>query len=66
MKQEIWITLRLKGYVDADADVQKVGENLLSHLENHIREGGQAHGFMSSQPGDVLEIEEEAEIYDTE
>lgn len=63
MDQEIWITLRFKGETDADADADKVAANLLESLESFIAAGGQAHGFMVTQPGDVLGVGQEAEIY---
>ncbi|CCF19130.1 protein of unknown function [Pseudorhizobium banfieldiae] len=63
MDQEVWITLRFKGEASADADSRKIAENLLTSLENFIEAGGQGHGFMTTQRGDVLEIEEEASIY---
>lgn len=60
---EVWITLRFKGSIDQEADANKVADNLLAHLEDHLRAGGQTHGFMVDQNGDVLEVETEEEIY---
>ena len=66
MEHEVWITLRFKGEASAEADSRKVAENLLTSLETFIEAGGQAHGFMVTQRGDVLEVEEEAAIYNME
>lgn len=63
MDQEVWITLRLKGYADAGADAGAIAEALLTDLQQHVELGVGTHGFMTSQPGDVLKVEEEAAIY---
>lgn len=66
MQQEVWITLRFKGEMDVSGDSSAIAAALLAELESHIAVGGQSHGFEYGQPGDVLEIEEESEIYETE
>lgn len=66
MNQEVWITLRFKGYVDANADLEKVAAELLENLQSYIELGVSSHGFMTSQPGDVIEIEDEAAIYSSD
>lgn len=63
MDHEVWITLRFKGSADATANVDEVAKALLEHLEGHLQVGGQSHGFEYCQPGDVLEVLEEREIY---
>jgi hypothetical protein len=65
MEQEVWITLRFKGSMDAEEDAPAAAQKLLTHLENHIMAGGQDHGFMVQQNGDVIEVEEERHIYGT-
>lgn len=63
--QELWITLRFKGYADALADPRHIANDLLAELQAHLELKYGAISFAISQPGDVMEIEEEAEIYDT-
>ena len=65
MKQEVWITLRFKGEADAELDSDKMAEDMLRTLEKYIdgRPDGLIHGFERVVPGDVVEVEEEAEIY---
>lgn len=71
MMQEVWITIRLKGEMDAAHDANAVATELLQHLEQCLilREGlgtQPALGFSYCQPGDVIEVEEEARIYGNE
>ncbi len=66
MEQEVWITLRFKGYADAKLDADKMAADLLADLTSHLHAGTGTHGFMPSQPGDVIEVEEEAQIYDND
>ncbi|NIH77375.1 hypothetical protein FHV99_004627 [Ochrobactrum sp. P20RRXII] len=63
---ECWITLRFKGSIDTEADPDQVAQNLLIYLENQVRMGNQDHGFMVEQNGDVMEVETEDQIYETE
>ncbi|MCV0350236.1 MAG: hypothetical protein K5863_09175 [Nitratireductor sp.] len=63
--QETWITLRFKGEIPIELDAQDTAEKLLVYLQNCIQhDDGQTHGFEYVQPGDVIEVEEEAQIYD--
>jgi len=76
--QELWITLRFKGCADIEDDEQLVARRLLSHLENLLARPRPTfadrllsilgvtkpqHGFTLCQPGDVIDIETEAQIY---
>ncbi len=76
--QELWITLRFKGCADIEDDEQLVARRLLSHLENLLARPRPTladrllsilefnklrHGFTLCHPGDVMDIETEAEIY---
>lgn len=76
--QELWITLRFKGCADVEDDEQLVARHLLSHLEALLARARPTladrllsilgiakpqHGFTLCQPGDVMDIETEAEIY---
>ncbi len=64
--QELWITLRFKGYADAEAPAQHVAEHTLADLQAHLERRYGALPFAISQPGEVINIEEEAQIYDTQ
>lgn len=79
--QELWITLRFKGCADVENDEQLVARRLLSHIEDHLARPRPSiadrllsifgitkpqHGFALCQPGDVMDIEAEAEIYGLE
>ena len=52
--------------MNAEEDAPAAAQKLLTHLENHIRAGGQDHGFIVQHNGDVIEVEEERHIYETE
>lgn len=64
--QELWITLRFKGYANASTPAQSVAEQTLAGLQAHLELRYGALPFTISQPGEVIEIEEEAQIYDTQ
>lgn len=66
MQQEIWITIRLKGEADASLDPDKIAQAVLTRCQNACRDAGVELAFVVTQPGDVLEVEEEAEIYEQE
>jgi len=81
-EQELWITLRLKGSLDVHADEQQAARDLLAQIQQQIKNPATTildralrllhlrkpidHGFTICQPGDVMDIETEAEIYDLE
>lgn len=64
--QELWITLRFKGYADASAPAQHVAEQTLADLQAHLELRYGALPFAISQPGEVIDVEEEAQIYDAQ
>lgn len=64
--QELWITLRFKGYANASAPAQHVAEQTLADLQAHLELRYGALPFAISQPGEVIDVEEEAQIYDTQ
>ena len=64
--QELWITLRFKGYAEASAPAQHVAEQTLADLQAHLEQRHGALPFAISQPGEVIDVEEEAQIYDTQ
>jgi hypothetical protein len=64
--QELWITLRFKGYANASAPAQHVAEQTLADLQAHLELRHGALPFAISQPGEVIDVEEEAQIYDTQ
>lgn len=64
--QELWITLRFKGYADATAPAQHVAEHTLADVQAHLERRYGALPFAVSQPGDVIDVEEETQIYDTQ
>lgn len=64
--QELWITLRFKGYADAAAPAQNVAEQTRADLQAHLERRYGALPFAISQPGEVIDVEEEAQIYDTQ
>lgn len=61
--QELWITLRFKGYADSLADPRHIANDLLAELQAHLELKYGAISFAISQPGDVMDVEEEADIY---
>lgn len=64
--QELWITLRFKGYADRNHDPASIANDLLANLQAHLERGYGHIPFAISQPGDVMDIEEEAAIYETQ
>lgn len=79
--QEVWITLRLKGSMPIDIDPEATAQTLLKRIETFLSKPEMPGGwqgwrrflhrptpscrFTLTQQGDVIEIEEEAAIYDT-
>lgn len=61
MMQEVWITIRLKGEMRAAFDAQNLALRVLQHAEQTFLDKDM--GFTVCQPGDVIEVEEEAQIY---
>lgn len=64
-RQELWITLRFKGEADSSADPQNIAQRLLDDLQSQLVRPNHPTGFSACQPGDIIEIEEEAHIYKT-
>lgn len=65
-QQELWITLRFKGYADGNHDPASIANDLLANLQAHLERGYGHIPFAISQPGDVMDIEDEAAIYETQ
>lgn len=63
LQQEVWLTVKFKGYTDSSLNLDDAAPKLLAALENYIKEQGNLHGFSVSQAGEVVAIEEEAQIY---
>ncbi|OYW55484.1 MAG: hypothetical protein B7Y80_16910 [Hyphomicrobium sp. 32-62-53] len=79
--QEVWITLRLKGSVPLSVDAHKAADTVVKRVEAFLLHGPTVHkpslwrrffdrtigglDFSLCQPAELIEIEEEAEIYDT-
>lgn len=66
MMQEVWITIRLKGELNANADARNAAETVLAATEAHFKTRAGRMIFNICQPGDVIEVEEEAQIYNNE
>lgn len=64
LMQEVWITIRLKGEMNAALDADSVAAHVLQHIEKMLEPADSVATFSVCQPGDVLEVEEEAQIYD--
>lgn len=64
--QELWITLRFKGYADATRDAQRIAEQTLAALQSYLEQRPPCLPFALAQPGEIIEVEEEAQIYDTQ
>lgn len=79
--QEVWITVRLKGAVPLSADAHKAADKVVKRVEAYFLHGPTVQkpslwrrffdrtigglDFSLCQPAELIEIEEEAEIYDT-
>lgn len=66
MRQEVWFTLRLKGEMIASADAKALAQQVLAHIEKILAPQDSIGSFSVCQPGDVIEVEEEAQIYHPE
>jgi hypothetical protein len=80
--QEVWITLRLKGSMPLSSNADHAAGHLVKRIEAFLLETDEIkiptlwekifrrqvrdHAFSLSQPAEIIEIEEESEIYDTE
>lgn len=80
--QEVWITLRLKGSMPLSVDADKAAGTLVKRIEAHLLHGSTGQppslwhrlfnrnvsklDFSLCQPVELIEVEEEAEIYDTQ
>lgn len=80
-EQEVWITLRIKGVMPLQADTLQTAHALLERIETYLEQPQEdnrrdffawfssrkprQNSFSITQKGDVIEIEEEAMIYDT-
>ncbi|MEQ1717552.1 MAG: hypothetical protein ABL907_16505 [Hyphomicrobium sp.] len=80
--QEVWITLRLKGSMPLSIDPHLTAEMLLKRIEAYLMHGPQEPRapfwqrifirkprdlpFALTQPAEIIEVEEEAEIYETD
>ncbi|WP_020084859.1 hypothetical protein [Hyphomicrobium zavarzinii] len=64
--QELWITLRFKGYAEASAPALRVAELTLADLQAHLERRHGALPFAITQPGEIIEVEEDAQIYGTQ
>lgn len=60
--QEVWITIKLKGYADVNTNLGDSSSKLLQVVESMIGDKDVA-GFYIGQTGEVVSIEEEAQIY---
>lgn len=81
LEQEVWITLRLKGTISAECDPDKASIGLLKRIEAYLlrcdRRGQSSFwrrlfkhrdrplAFHIAHDGDVIDIEDESEIYET-
>jgi hypothetical protein len=73
--QEVWITLRLKGSVPRSVDPHLTAATLLQRIDAYLMLGPQQRifrrkpwdcPFALTQPAEIIEIEEEAEIYEAD
>lgn len=80
--QEVWITLRLKGSMPLSSNAEHEAGHLVKRIEAFLLETQKLKNpslwnrifrrqvrdpaFSLSQPAEIIEIEEESEIYDTE
>jgi len=80
--QEVWITLRLKGSIPLSSNAEHETGHLVKRIEAFLLETPKIknpslwekifrrqvrdRAFSLSQPAEIIEIEEESEIYDTE
>ena len=63
MMQEVWITIRLKGEMNAADDANVIAKRVLDKCEHNFTHEHPGLSFSICQPGDVIEVEEEAAIY---
>ena len=66
MMQEVWITIRLKGEMNAAYDADAIAKRVLLECEKLFVGQDRGTGFETAADGDVIEVEEEAEIYHPE
>lgn len=79
--QEVWITLRFKGSVPLSVDAHQAVATLVRRIEAHLLHGSEApkpslwhrlfnrrvtrRDFSLCQPVELIEVEEETDIYNT-
>jgi hypothetical protein len=79
--QEVWITLRLKGSVPLSVDAHKTADAVVKRIETYLLLGPTNQkpslwqrffnhttgglDFSLCQPAEIIEVEEEVDIYDT-
>lgn len=66
MVQEVWITIRLKGQMQAALDANAIAGRVLEACSAHFTGDDRGTGFETVIHGDVIEVEEEAQIYGNE
>jgi hypothetical protein len=80
--QEVWITLRVKGSMPLSIEAHKAAGTLVKRIEAFLLYGPTEEkpflwqrifkpdvrdlNFTLTQPAELIEVEEEAEIYDTQ
>lgn len=60
--QEVWITIKLKGYADVNTNLDETASKLLQAVQSTIGDKDVA-GFYIGKAGEVVSVEEEAQIY---
>jgi hypothetical protein len=77
--QEVWITLRLKGSMPMNADTSAASHEILKRVETFLKKEqpkavssfwrrfldrpAPSYQFTLTQQGDIIEVEEETDIY---